>query len=116
MPLYRQSAILEREGIDIDRATMADWMGHVAWWVMPLAERIGQYVMAQEVLWTDDTPIRTLAPGTGKTRTARLWCYAVDPRPYAGPGHPAVFYRYVTAASCPPGMKRESGRSTPLCD
>jgi transposase len=94
MPLYRQSAILEREGIDIDRATMADWMGHVAWWVMPLAERIGQYVMAQEVLWTDDIPIRTLAPGTGKTRTAWLWCYAVDPRPYAGPGHPAVFYRY----------------------
>jgi transposase len=47
-------------------------MGHVAWWVMPLAERIGQYVMAQEVLWTDDTPIRTLAPSTGKMRTARL--------------------------------------------
>ncbi len=94
IPLYRQSAILEREGIDIDRAIMADWMGHVAWWVQPLAERIGQYVMAQEVLWTDDTPIRTLAPGTGKTRIARLWCYAVDPRPYAGPGHPAVFYRY----------------------
>ena len=50
--------------------------------------------MAQSVIWTDDTPIRTLAPGTGKTRLSRFWCYAVDPRPYHGPGHPAVFYRY----------------------
>jgi transposase len=94
LPLYRQSAILAREGVDIDRATMAEWMGHVAWWVLPLVERIGQYVIAQSVLWTDDTPIRTLAPGTGKTRLSRFWFYAVDPRPYAGSGHPAVFYRY----------------------
>ena len=94
IPLYRQSVILEREGIEIDRATMAEWMGHVAWWVMPLAERVGQYVMAHDVIWTDDTPIRTLAPGNGKTRLSRFWCYAVDPRPYTGPGHPAVFYRY----------------------
>ena len=94
IPLYRQSVILQREGIEIDRATMAEWMGHVAWWLLPLAERIGEYVMGQEVIWTDDTPIRTLAPGTGKTRLARFWCYAIDPRPYVGPGHPAVFYRY----------------------
>ncbi len=94
MPLYRQSVILEREGVDIDRATMAEWMGHVAWWVRPLAELIGSTVMAQSVIWTDDTPIRTLAPGTGKTRLSRFWCYAVDPQPYKGPGHPAVFYRY----------------------
>ena len=94
LPLYRQTGMFEREGIEIDRATLAGWMGHVAWWVMPLAERIGEYVMGHDVLWTDDTPIRTLAPGNGKTRISRFWCYAVDPRPYDGPGHPAVFYRY----------------------
>ena len=94
IPLYRQSVILGREGIDIDRATMAEWMGHVAWWVLPLAALIGRTVMAQSAIWTDDTPIRTLAPGTGKTHLSRFWCYAVDPRPYKGPGHPAVFYRY----------------------
>jgi transposase len=94
IPLYRQTVILGREGVDIDRATMAEWMGHVAWWVMPLATLIGRTVMAQSVIWTDDTPIRTLAPGTGKTRLSRFWCYAIDPRPYAGQGHPAVFYRY----------------------
>lgn len=94
LPLYRQSGILAREGVEIDRATMAEWMGHVAWWVRPLADLIGQTVMAQSVVWTDDTPIRTLAPGTGKTKLARLWCYAVDPRPCKGAGHPAVLYRY----------------------
>jgi transposase len=94
LPLYRQAGILERQGIDVDRATMAQWMGHVAWWLTPLAELIGSTVMAQPVVWTDDTPIRTLAPGTGKTRQARFWCYAVDPRPYKGAGHPAAYYRY----------------------
>jgi transposase len=73
IPLYRQAVILGREGVDIDRATMAEWMGHVAWWVRPLAELIGSTVMAQAVIWTDDTPIRTLAPGTGKTRLSRFW-------------------------------------------
>jgi transposase len=94
LPLYRQSAILAREGVEIDRATLADWIGHAAWWLTPLAELIGRHVMAQPVLWTDDTPIRTLAPGTGRTRLSRFWCYAVDPRPYAGQGPPAVLYRY----------------------
>jgi transposase len=94
LPLYRQAGILERQGIDVDRATMAQWIGHVAWWLTPLAELIGSTVMAQPVVWTDDTPIRTLAPGTGKTRQARFWCYAVDPRPYKGAGHPAAYYRY----------------------
>src|SRR6185312_11150739 len=79
IPLYRQSGILAREGIEIDRATMAEWIGQVAWWLRPLAELIGSTVTSHSVIWTDDTPIRTLAPGTGKTRLARFWCYAVDP-------------------------------------
>jgi transposase len=94
LPLYRQSAIMAREGIDIDRTTMADWMGHLAWWLTPLHRLIGSYVMAGPVLHTDDTPIRRLAPGLGRTITARLWVYAVDPRCYDGQGPPAAFYRY----------------------
>jgi transposase len=90
IPLYRQSGILAREGVEIGRDVMAEWMGQVAWWVRPLADLIGTTVLTQPVIWTDDTPIRTLAPGTGKTKLARLWCYAVDPRPYQGAGHPAV--------------------------
>ena len=72
LPLYRQSVILAREGIDVDRTTMADWMGHLAWWAMPLYRLIGDHVIAAAVLHTDDTPIRRLAPGLGRTVTARF--------------------------------------------
>lgn len=94
LPLYRQSAILAREGIEIERATLADWVGHVAWWVMPLAEMIGAQVMAAPVIHTDDTPIAVLAPGNGKTRTGRLWAYVVDERPWQGSRAPAAYYRF----------------------
>ncbi len=94
LPLYRQSAILAREGIEIERATLADWVGHVAWWVTPLAALIGAEVMAAPVLHTDDTPIAVLAPGNGKTRTGRLWAYVVDERPWQGSRQPAGYYRF----------------------
>jgi transposase len=94
LPLYRQSAILAREGIEIERATLADWVGHVAWWVAPLAEMIAGQVIAAPVIHTDDTPIAVLAPGNGKTRTGRLWAYVVDERPWQGSRAPAAYYRF----------------------
>ena len=90
LPLYRQSAILAREGIAIERATLADWVGHAAWWVTPLAALIGAHVMAAPIIHTDDTPIAVLAPGNGKTRTGRLWTYVVDERPWQGGRAPAA--------------------------
>ena len=94
LPLYRQSAILAREGIEIERATLADWVGHAAWWVTPLAELIGVHVLAAPIIHTDDTPIAVLAPGNGKTRTGRLWTYVVDERPWQGERAPAAYYRF----------------------
>jgi transposase len=94
LPLYRQSTILAREGVAIERATLADWVGHVAWWVMPLAELIGAQVMAAPIIHTDDTPIAVLAPGNGRTRTGRLWAYVVDERPWQGGRPPAAYYRF----------------------
>ena len=98
LPLYRLSGILAREGVEIERQTLADWVGHGAWWLRPLAEAIGTYAMARGVIWTDDTPIRVLAPGRGRTRLGRFWVYAFDPRPWGGPegghGPPAAFYCY----------------------
>jgi transposase len=94
LPLYRQSAILAREGIEIERASLADWVGHAAWWVMPLAELIGGHVLAAPIIHTDDTPIAVLAPGNGKTRTGRLWAYVVDERPWQGGRAPAAYYRF----------------------
>jgi transposase len=95
LPLYRQAEIYARDGVDLDRATLADWMGRVAWLVRPLAERIGEHVMAGGVIHADDTPIPVLAPGNGKTKTGRLWVYLRDERPHAGPAPPAVLYRYT---------------------
>jgi transposase len=94
LPLYRLSGILAREGVEIERQTLADWVGHGAWWLNPVAEAIGAYATGQGVVWTDDTPIRVLAPGHGRTRQARFWVYAFDPRPWGGTGPPAAFYRY----------------------
>jgi len=94
LPLYRQSAILAREGIEIERATLADWVGHAAWWLTPLAATIGAHVMAAPVIHTDDTPIAVLAPGMGKTRTGRLWTYLTDERPWQGEWAPAAWYRF----------------------
>jgi len=94
LPLYRQSKIFERDGVEIERMVMVDWMGHLAWWIAPLVEMTGAHVMSAPVIHADDTPIKVLSPGKGRTATGRLWIYAVDERPWAGERAPAAFYRY----------------------
>ena len=94
LPLYRQSQIYAREGIDLDRSTLADWVGKSTALLEPLAEAIGRHVLTGHAIHADDTPVRMLAPGTGKTRTARLWTYVRDERPWAGPAPPAALYRF----------------------
>ena len=85
LPLYRQSQIFERDGLDLDRSTLADWVGKSTALLEPLADAIGRHVLAAGAIFADDTPVRMLAPGTGKTQTARLWTYARDERPWGGP-------------------------------
>src|SRR5215217_7959720 len=94
LPLYRQSGIYAREGIDLDRAIMAAWVGKVTALASPLVEAVADHVMTAEKLHVDDTPVPVLAPGTGKTKTGRLWVYLRDERPCTGPAPPAVLYRY----------------------
>ena len=69
IPLYRQAEIYARDGVDLDRATLADWIGRIAWLVRPLADRIGEHVMAGSVIHADDTPIPVLAPGRSPLRS-----------------------------------------------
>ncbi len=95
LPLYRQAEIYARLGLDIDRSQLAEWLGHVAWLLKPLVELIAAHVMAGRVIHADDTPVDVLAPGTGKTKTGRLWVYLRDERPHAGTAPPAVLYRYT---------------------
>jgi len=94
LPLYRQAEIYARDGIDLDRSTMADWVGQSAALVRPLVDAAGAHVMAAERVHADDTTVPVLDPGRGKTKTGRLWCYVRDDRPFAGDAPPAVLYRY----------------------
>ena len=95
IPLYRLAEICARQGLDIDRSQLAEWLGHVAWLLAPLVELIAAHVMAGRVIHCDDTPVPVLAPGAGKTKTGRLWVYLRDERPHAGTAAPAVLYRYT---------------------
>lgn len=94
LPLYRQAQIYAREGVMLAESTMGDWVGAVHALLRPLVEALRRHVFAAEKLHTDDTPIAVLAPGTGKTRTARLWVYVRDDRAAASTTSAAMWLRY----------------------
>ena len=94
LPLHRQAEIYARDGIDLDRSTLADWVGQSARLLRPLVDAVGAHVMAAERVHADDTTVPVLDPGRGTTRTGRLWCYVRDDRPFAGTAAPAVLYHY----------------------
>ena len=92
LPLNRQSAVYEREGIDLDVSTLADWVGASAATLMPLVQVIRAHVFSAERIHADDTTVPVLAKG--KTRIGRLWTYVRDDRPFAGPDPPAAAFFY----------------------
>ena len=94
LPLYRQSQIFKRDGIDLDRSTLADWVGKSTNLLEPLADAIGRYVLNGQAIFADDTPVKLLNPGAGKTKTARLWAYVRDERPWVGEAPPAAWYQF----------------------
>jgi transposase len=94
LPLYRQSAIYAREGIDLDRSTLADRVGRMAALLDPLVQAIGRHVCAGSVLHADDTTVEVLASGQGRTGIGRLWAAVRDERAFGGAAAPAAFYRY----------------------
>ena len=94
LPLYRQSEIYARAGVELDRATLADWVGSASALLEPLVEALKRHVMSGEKLHADDTPVPVLAPGLGKTKLGRLWTYVRDDRPAGDPTPPAVWFAY----------------------
>ncbi len=94
LPLYRQSEIYAREGVEIDRSTLAEWVGGTSRLLAPLVEALRGHVLAGQKLHADDTPVPVLAPGLGKTKTGRLWTYVRDDRPAADPTPPGVWFCY----------------------
>lgn len=93
-PLYRQSQIFARENIDLDRSTLAGWVGKSAAPLEPLADCIQHHVLFGQAIFADDTPVKLLSPGARKTKKAQFWAYVRDERPWKGDAPPAAFYRF----------------------
>ena len=92
-PLYRQSGIYEREGVGLDRSTLADWVGRSTALLEPLADAIARHVRAGQAIFADDTPLKMQAKG--KCATARIWTYVRDERPWGGADPPAAWYEFT---------------------
>ncbi len=95
LPLYRQAQIYARQGVHLDRSTLADWVGRAAWWLTPLRDHLLGQLRRSAKLFADETTCPVLDPGRGRTKTGQLWAYARDDRPWAGTDPPAVVYVYA---------------------
>ncbi|MGO9994112.1 MAG: IS66 family transposase [Steroidobacteraceae bacterium] len=94
LPLHRQSQIYARDGIDLDRSTLADWVGSASTLLDLLVTAISRHVLQADKLHADDTPVPVLCPGRGTTRQGRLWTYVRDDRPAGIETPPAVWFAY----------------------
>jgi transposase len=95
LPLYRQSQIYARQGIELDRSTLADWVGRAAAELRPLHQRLFEHLKRSPKLFMDETRAPVLDPGRRRTKTGYLWAIARDDRPWGGTDPPAVAYLYA---------------------
>lgn len=95
LPLYRQAQIYARQGTALDRSTLADWVGHAAFHLRPLHERLLTLLRARSKLFADETTVPVLDPGRGRTKTGQLWAYAADDWPWGGLDPPGIAYVYA---------------------
>ena len=94
-PLYRQAQAYARQGLYLDRSTLADWVGHAARELRPVHARLVEILKGSALLFADETKAPVLDPGRGRTQQGWLWAMARDPRPWGGADPPAVAYRYA---------------------
>ncbi len=95
LPLYRQAQIYARQGVSLDRSTLADWVGRAAFLLRPVYGRLLDQLRASSKLFADETTAPVLDPGRGRTKTGQLFAYARDDRPWGGPDPPIVAYVYA---------------------
>src|ERR1700731_1092852 len=95
LPLYRQAQIYARQSVNLDRSTLADWVGHAAWHLRPLHQRLLDKLKQRPKLFADETTLPVLDPGRGRTKIGQLWAYARDDRPWGGTDPPGVAYVYA---------------------
>jgi transposase len=95
LPLYRQAQIYARQGVNLDRSTLADWVGRAAFLLRPVHQRLLDRLKASSKLFADETTAPVLDPGRGRTKTGQLFAYARDDRPWGGSDPPGVAYVYA---------------------
>lgn len=94
LPLYRQSQMFARQGVGLERSTLAGWVGGACWWLDALHVKLAENVLACDHLFADDTPLPVLDPGRRRTKTGRFWVYAREQRGWSGSDPPAAIYIY----------------------
>jgi transposase len=94
LPLHRQAQIYAREGVELDRSTLADWVGQSSALLRPLVDALRVHVLGGNKLHADDTPVPVLCPGRGTTKQGRLWTYVRDDRASGNPAPAAVWFAY----------------------
>src|ERR1700726_524651 len=95
LPLYRQAQIYARQSVNLDRSTLADWVGRAAFLLRPVHERLLDRLKASSKLFADETTAPVLDPGRGRTKTGQLFAYARDDRPWGSTDPPIVAYVYA---------------------
>jgi transposase len=95
LPLYRQAQIYARQGISLDRSTLADWVGRAAFMLRPVHERLLATLKTSAKLFANETTAPVLDPGRGRTKTGQLWAYARNDRPWGVADPPSVAYVYA---------------------
>ena len=111
LPLHRQSQIYARSGLDMHRSTLAGWVGKASFHLRALYDCLASELKKSQNLGVDETPIRVLDPGRGKTKTGYLWTMARDERAWCGADPPGVVYRYAPSRGGAHGEKLLEGFS-----
>ena len=99
LPLYRQAQIYSRQGIDLDRSTLAAWVGKSAFELAPVYDALMADLKRSRKLFMDETPAPVLAPGRKRTKTGYFWALARDDRPWDGDDPPGVGFTYAPGRS-----------------
>lgn len=99
LPLYRQSQIYARQGVDIDRSTLAGWVGKAAYELRPIYDCLKEHLKQSTKLFMDETTAPVLDPGRGKVKKGYFWVLARDDRPWSGETPPAVAFTYAPGRS-----------------
>lgn len=99
LPLYRQSQIYARQGVEIDRSTLAFWVGKASHELKPVHDALLAQLKQSSKLFMDETPAPVLDPGRGKTKKGYFWALARDDRAWNGPEPPGVVFTYAPGRS-----------------